>query len=151
MTPQTLFLDFDGVLNNDVFIRQQRNHPPKDGTKVFDPTNRTQLNRLCEQLPVDRIVISSSWKVHHSLPKLRGILTGSGFEHAAIVVDVTVDIGAGPESREAEILCWIEQSRLVNFVIIDDFQLSQDFEGRYFRTASWAGLTAEIVDSILQR
>ncbi len=58
----TLFLDFDGVLNNDNFLRHQKNHVRPEAHKLFDPANIASLNKLCCELQIAKIVISSTWR-----------------------------------------------------------------------------------------
>ncbi|MCX6117362.1 MAG: HAD domain-containing protein, partial [Proteobacteria bacterium] len=57
---KVLILDFDGVLNNEPYLRRQKNHP--SGYRVFDPKNIASLNSLVETIKFDQIVVSSSWK-----------------------------------------------------------------------------------------
>ena len=74
-----MFLDFDGVLNNEPFLRHQRNHPPPDGPRLFAHKNMQALNKLCNELPVSSIVVSSSWRTNRDLDELRLLLAREGF------------------------------------------------------------------------
>lgn len=97
----TLMLDFDGVLNNEVFLRQQRN---RGGSRLFDPDNIANLDQLCALLPVEKIVVSSSWREGRTIEQLRGLLREEGFRRTDLLRDTTGPMaGSGARGRAAEI------------------------------------------------
>jgi hypothetical protein len=147
MPPVVVFLDFDGVLNGEGFVRQQRNHD-QGGHRLFDPLNLAALDRLCEQLPVAAIVVTSTWRIGRSVVELRRMLASEGFERADLILDVTPDLGAGLRSRANEIASWIAEHRHpIRPVILDDCELG--IRSNFFRTDPWTGLTSAKVDEVL--
>lgn len=153
--PIVLFLDFDGVLNGDRFLRHQRNHPPGRGHRLFDPDNLAALERLCVHAPVASIVVTSTWRVERSVVALRELLAGEGFGQVERIVDVTPDLGAGLRSRAAEIHAWIAThgegagSGPIRPLILDDFDLGSRIGEGFFRVDGNEGLTLARVDEIL--
>lgn len=150
--PIVLFLDFDGVLNGDRFLRQQRNHPPHGGHRLFDPDNLAALDRLCVQAPVASIVVTSTWRIGRTLAGLRELLAGEGFEQAERIVDVTPDLGAALRSRAIEIRTWIAGHDPIRPLILDDFDLGGELGGElegFFRIDASEGLTLARVDAVL--
>jgi hypothetical protein len=146
MLPVVLFLDFDGVLSGEGFVRSERNL--HDSRRIFDPANLAALDQLCERLPVTAIVVTSTWRIGRSLAGLRELLAGEGFERAELIRGVTPDLGAGVRSRADEINHWIaEQPAPIRPVILDDCELG--IREGFFRTDPWVGLTLAIVDQVI--
>ena len=148
MTGDTvLFLDFDGVLNSEGFLRWQRNH--SDEQKPFDAENIDALNSLIQRLGISRIVVSSSWKIGRSLDELRSLLCEAGMEYSEYVTDVTAGGSSGSEGRAEEILEAISRLEISDFLILDDFNLSEYFDERFYRVDSSKGLEMALVETIL--
>ncbi|GAB3975951.1 hypothetical protein GCM10028806_34660 [Spirosoma terrae] len=124
-----LFLDFDGVLNHELFhnewYEKLANWPidqPKPVKPEFCPRAIQSLNDLCEQFTHLSIVISSVWRAHGA-DRCLEILTSSGFSYPERVIDRT------PLSRHrvrgVEVLDWLKQNteygtKPVDYVILDD-------------------------------
>ncbi len=147
MPPLVLFLDFDGVLNGEAFLRRQRNHPLPGGLRNFDPDNLAALDHLCRQLAIERIVVSSTWRIDRSVAELRSMLAREGFPHAERIVDVTPDFGGGLRARPAEIHAWAANHRPLRMLVLDDapLELREDF----VRVDPNTGLTLALVEGIL--
>src|ERR1700749_2682785 len=99
----TVFLDFDGVLNNQKFVAYQHNHVAFTTLALFDPVNIDALNFLCAEIRIERIVISSSWRENRDVAALRNMLSSHGFQRVDLVQDVTPKLGQAYEARVAEI------------------------------------------------
>ena len=70
----TMFLDFDGVLNNEPFLRHQRNHPRPEGQLLFDPENISDAARNLEaRHPLVRLDLANVRWSHLNLPRKRGL------------------------------------------------------------------------------
>lgn len=144
MPPFVLFLDFDGVLNNEGFLRRQRNHQHHD-SRLFDPANLAALEQLCTRLSVSAIVVTSTWRIGRSLAVLRELLAGEGFEQTELMIGATPDLG----SRAAEIARWIaEHPAEIRPVILDDCELG--IRENFFRTDAGVGLTMDVVNRVIQ-
>ena len=119
-----LFLDIDGVLNStDWYIRRQK----KDLKEVYayhdwhydlDPVPLGLLKKLMTDVPDLNIVISSSWRMSHTLEEFKKQLA------PLISVDPERFIGMTPThkfGRGEEIKEWLSQHPEVKqFAIIDD-------------------------------
>jgi hypothetical protein len=144
-----MFLDFDGVLNNEPFLRHQRNHPLSTGQKLFDPENIGSLNRLCEELPVSSIVVSSSWRTNRDLHELRLLLSKEGFEAPGLLDAVTGHTADDVEGRAAEIAAHVKEMDLQDWFALDDFDLKPYLDARVPRVVGTTGLTSKLVAEIL--
>jgi hypothetical protein len=108
---RVIFLDFDGVLNNNRSIAEFGN------CYQFDPLCVEALNRILEETGA-RVVISSSWRCFWSLAEntetleVNGVLPGR-------VIDSTPELSV---DRGYEIDAWLKSSpaEIVSFVILDD-------------------------------
>lgn len=131
----TIFLDFDGVLHSESEV----------GSRPF---NRLPLleSALSEVDADFQIVISSSWRFHHSLEELRGHL-GSLQRY---VVGVTPEIRPCSDMRYHEILETVHSHDLTEWVAIDDsyWQFPPDCK-QLIRCDPKTGLQCEQVTSLL--
>lgn len=100
-----LFLDFDGVM-----------HPGNTGTFVHEP----KLAALLQELPRVRLVVTSTWRLSHSLEDLRGWFSPAV---AARLVDVTPELPHLTESdrvRQREIEAWLRKNPTTRWCALDD-------------------------------
>jgi len=142
----SLYLDFDGVLNNDPFLRHQKNHVSPEEHRLFDPANLAAADELIAKLPVARIIVSSSWRVGRSAAELAALLASEGLESSQLVADCTDVMG----NREEEIRAHVLTSGASNFIVLDDEPLRSFGAHQFFRTPASKGLTRELVAHILQ-
>lgn len=119
-----VFLDFDGVLNTLTDIAFGQVSAP------FNSDAIARLNDILDQSKA-KVVISSSWRVHHSLGELRTLLEEIGFRgeiigctpvHSYKGAQGLPDIGL---IRCQEIQAWINAhpEPLTSFVVLDDLEL----------------------------
>jgi 16S rRNA C1402 (ribose-2'-O) methylase RsmI len=104
-----IFLDFDGVLNDRKWLSREGSRDD------VDPERVKLLNWLVRATDA-KIVISSTWRILHTLEELRTILDRAGF--IGEVIDVTPGGGGvrGPQIQE-----WIDTNKFKGqFVILDD-------------------------------
>ena len=124
-------LDFDGVLD----IR---------GT--FSKAACKNLNRLLDEVPEAKIVVSSSWR-QHGLEFCKKLLQTHGIDSTR-VVDIT---GNEVGSRGMQVKTWLQRhSEVTHYVILDD---QQDFDSaqqdHFVKTLSYVGLTsADVTKSV---
>ena len=142
----SLYLDFDGVLNNDRFLRHQKNHLPRQQHRLFDPENLAAADLLCAELPVDHITVTSSWRVGRSIPELRELLRSEAFQHAHLISSVTDSM----DDRTEEIRTHVLQNNVQHVLILDDEPLHPYRKPTFFRTSPGRGLTRAFVGEILQ-
>ncbi len=143
----TLYLDFDGVLNNDPFLRHQRNVVPPEDHALFDPANILAANHLCDELPVAQIVVTSSWREGRTIQQLRDLLAGEAFCRSDLVAAVTASTGDRVEEIEAHIVL----NSVRNHLVLDDMNLHPMAPPVFFRTSGATGLTMQQAAEILAR
>jgi hypothetical protein len=105
-----VFLDFDGVLNSDSWIYS---HDTR-GFDHVDPSRVHLVNDLLHRTDA-HVVVSSAWRILHSLPSLRRGLASKGFRGRIIGVTDR----SGP-IRGCEIDRCLELHGRPPFVILDD-------------------------------
>jgi hypothetical protein len=116
-----VFLDFDGVLNSHQFWFKS---PPKDrGITMIDAEAVERLERLCFETQAN-IVISSTWRIIHKLPKLKEWLRKRGLKTPKIL-GVTPNLvnrkGRGDEiQRWLDVISVREELDIEGVVILDD-------------------------------
>ncbi len=118
-----VFLDFDGVLNS-------LNEIVFDKHAEFNRDAMGRLNDIVREANA-KVVISSSWRVIHSIDELRQILKESGFQGEVIGVTPVfshqnavglADVGM---IRCREIQAWLDAHPhpVASFVCLDDLEL----------------------------
>ena len=114
-----IFLDIDGVLRTDVSDRywsEVTGQPiPKSVfDRLFSSHSIAILNEIV-YITGAKVVITSTWRVQHSLEQLRSIFKIRGFRGQ--IIDTTKIIG----NRGEEIQEWLDDTHVVNkYVVIDD-------------------------------
>jgi hypothetical protein len=142
----TLFLDFNGVLTN-TRARQRRSIEASYAEdRFFAPENIEALNRLCTELPVGGIVVTSTWRLGQSLESLRELLQGEGFSHPHLLKAATIALG----SRADEIDHFIANRDLERWLILDDMSLGTRFGERFFQTSPAVGFTEAMCDEVVR-
>lgn len=135
----TVFLDFEGVLNNDGY----------DGPTLFDPANVAALDFLCNSLPVKDIVISSSFRRGRTVEQLRAMLVAEGFEHGHLVTGMTPLLAFEPNTRANEIRRWCQQNRPAVVLVLDDMDIQTLPVDQFHRIDSSTGLTLKRVEDLI--
>jgi len=144
-----LFLDFDGVLNGDDFLRFQKAHVPRAEHRLFDPRNLRALEHLVDQLRIEYCIVSSSWRKDRSIPQIRELLGREGLACTHRITGVTPVLGRRAlDLRAAEIAAWIGTHAPERYVVLDDFDLTAEHGSSFFRTDAATGLTLELVEKI---
>ena len=108
-----LFLDIDGVLNNEVILK---NAPH---CEVLDATNVQQLNHIIAQTGA-KVVVSSAWRQGRTIKQLQEVLEHDGF--VGEVIGKTPRLLAGV--RGDEIMSWIETGTAQYGVDVESLQPS---------------------------
>jgi hypothetical protein len=139
-----LFLDIDGVLHPD----------PAKAEDAF--CQRHLLWQVLIARPQLRVVISSDWRLHHSLPKLADwIAKGSGEALTPRIVGITPVLqGARHEyrGREKECLAWREQNAPESWLALDDVASNFTFGSPHLCLINYrTGLIEADVETLLAR
>jgi len=122
-----VFLDVDGVLNHSGMWDDP---PPRSSCPAtlefrreqFDPACVERVERLCTSTGAV-VVISSSWRIAHSLAELRCMLRCRGLQAAVVGATPRLpdrDIDAQRIERGHEIRTWLDaHGRGLPFVVLD--------------------------------
>lgn len=139
-----IFLDVDGVLN-----RLTDAPAPTASSELWtpediDPVAVQSLNGLIRRTTA-RIVISSSWRLHHSVPELVSLLDGRGL--SGEIVGVTPRMSGEP--RGVEIRTWLAANARSEaaFVVLDDEAPSAGLHSHWVRTDPAVGLSENDIDT----
>lgn len=155
-----IFLDIDGVLNNQLWYGSDKHKALPQSSKIewkisqFDPTSMKFLKSLLIDTKAE-IVISSSWRKSNSLENLRTLFEPFGIPKEKIIgltpiINYSKNFGSVP--RGCEIKSWLDkrytdsQRGEYQYVILDDdsdMLLWQ--QENYFRVDGYCGLTPNII------
>lgn len=117
MARKILFLDFDGVVNSAEVIYSR---------KRGDAIDRGMVERVSRVVAATncKIVISSTWRLLHSLPELAHLLRAYGLSdngQESVIIGKTPDLDRSVNNRGDEIQAWLNENPDVkDFVILDD-------------------------------
>jgi len=139
-----IFLDIDGVL-----------HPePATAKQAF--CRRHLLWEMLSARPRLRLVISSDWREHHSLPELTGLITSGGDARLSDRFIGTTPVIPGAKNeyrgRERECLHWLAESGFTDgqWLAIDDVAGNFSYGSpRLVLTDYRVGLTSQDVEHVL--
>ena len=118
---KVIFLDIDGVLVTRNSIKYQYLNFPDEPNIRFSKKAVKNLNKLV-RLTKAKIVISSTWRLFHSLEKLQNIFEEQKIE-GEIISTTSVEKATVEEDipRGQKIADWLEQyPKVKQYVIIDD-------------------------------
>lgn len=106
MTTKIIFLDFDGVLNNQLWYVKTKGSRERDD---LDKESIGFLNNLIEATGA-KVVITSTWRLGRTIEELQEILVRNGF--TGEVIGKTKDLRYGEDGdcvlRGNEILQWMK-------------------------------------------
>lgn len=154
---RVIFLDFDGVMNNNKFLRSNPSAENASAQQV-DPRAVALLDKLVKSTDA-KIVISSTWRHSRKLSEIQGILRQAGSRVAfRAVIDRTP---VGESNRGQEIQEWLEldpEREVVNpaheplqaYVILDDTnEMTPEQQDHLVQTNPQVGLTdQDVVEAI---
>ena len=142
-----IFLDIDGVLNNHAALKRR---PQLDSDCV------AVLSTLAELIDA-RIVISSTWRLFHTIEELRETLGKAGLFDPDRIIDMTPrlldfhgDICVS-QPRGVEIQAWLSaHPDVARFVILDDDADMAHLAPHLVQTSMATGLTRRHLPAVLR-
>lgn len=147
-----LFLDFDGVLNSERWVKRNQDKFKSlewRMTTAIDPEAVAHLNKIVAATAC-KVVISSTWRIMHELPKLRAILKQHGFQYSSDVIDRTPS-GLSSSRRGHEIAHWLnEHGPIDGIVIIDDDSDMEHLRHKLVQTSWVNGLMDDHVEPAIR-
>lgn len=156
ITMKVVFLDIDGVLNYEHFVRS--NDGVSDNfnlmgrfewyISMFNRNCVMQLNRILRETGA-KVVLSSSWRKMFDVETIQEFLEAKGFEGE--LIDKTPNHGQRP-CRGEEIQEWLEDHPEVEaFVVLDDALDVYPHADRWVQTFyEGYGLTEECADKAIK-
>lgn len=132
----TIFTDIDGVLNP-----HWKKQWCKKSIKLY--------NEICNKYNL-QCVISSTWRLNHTIEQLQKIFTEQGITVKIVGYTPCHDCG----DRGAEILEYIETNNIEKYLVIDDKirdiveYINEDF---VVKTISYIGINNETIEEIEQK
>ena len=160
-----LFLDLDGVVNSARYFERsraereallQRPHTPEDKiVHQLDPDAIVHLNAIMNAEPGTKIVISSSWRLVHSVGSIMRALRARGFEYARSIIGKTgySAVGNSTNRRGLEIQMYLDATSFImprRIAILDDDRDTGDLLPFLVHTSWEHGLLAEHVAPTLK-
>ena len=151
MNTKLIFLDIDGVLNNQLYYTSGR-ADERDFRTNIDPVSVGFLNTLIKNTDA-KVIVTSTWRLGRTVGELQKILDDEGF--TGEIIDRTKDLRRGNEGdsilRGNEILCYMKEHPEVlgcsysdyrHYVIFDD-DTDMLYWHRYnfIKTDPYCGLT----------
>jgi hypothetical protein len=142
-TKPVIFLDIDGVLNNERWAKKMFSLTRETAAWELDPANIDALNRLIDKVDAD-IVVSSCWRVREDLADV------------LVVWGLPRPIGRTPRlpgaSRGEEIAAWLlGHPDVEQFVIIDDDDdMLPEQKSRFVKVSGDVGFGWEQVNQALE-
>ena len=135
MDKSTIFLDIDGVLA----LPKQYHGRKTDiyGAYGFDVTCVKILNEIVDATNAE-IVLSSDWKLNYDMDTMNNIFNFNGIK--TYIVHYTPSLWGVKydnlkqleECRANEILQYVRNHKIVNYVAIDDLNLSKWIDDEHF-------------------
>lgn len=140
---KVIFLDIDGVLNSDPFLKDQHDIGSFEDVDHIDPSRINILNKLIHETGAS-IVISSAWRLQFKFDNLALFLNKLGINGA--IIDRTIDF---KNIRDLEISKWIADNKPSNIVILEDCHDMNDLLPFTVMTDPDVGLSEEDVISAI--
>jgi hypothetical protein len=142
------FLDIDGVLNNEKVL--------SCAGEELDPECVKLVEVLVQETGAN-IVITSAWRLSHSLISIQHHFKRLGFAYPERIIGATSDLSAQSrggvwvsEPRGMEINLWLKQIPVDAFVILDDDSDMRPVQDKLVQTSFRTGLTRKHVDRAKQ-
>jgi hypothetical protein len=111
-----LFLDFDGVMNCQSFIRSlEQPFNTTCDSEIISPDAIIRLNKIIRETKAE-VVVSSVWRKTKTAFMLQCMMLRHGFEGE--IIDTTPNSAKG--IRGLEIQDWLDRNSVEAFVILDD-------------------------------
>ena len=150
-----IFLDFDGVLNSQLYFKKRRAEKLAGHdlgvAGDLDPEAVGFLNEMIEKTGA-KVVVSSTWRIGMTIEELQELLEKVGFKGE--VVGITPDLRGGSVLRGNEILEWIKDNPAIvrgyysdytDYVIFDgDSDMLYWQRNNYFQCDGYVGLTPNV-------
>lgn len=153
---KVLFLDIDGVLNSNEYVKTDRYLKKEQGVGFpdcdLDENAIKRVNHICEKTGA-KIVISSTWReMNDCIPSL--IRNGLKIKVIGLTpcLDRKTESGVWmAKTRGQEIQAWLDKNEVDEYVILDDDKDMLDSQlSNFINTNYLYGLTEEDVEEAIK-
>lgn len=136
-----IFLDIDGVLATTMqYYTNRKKWNPEYNRYKFDEKCVKVFNSILEKLNDVIIILSSDWKLTYTIEQMNRIFEINGVN--AKVTDITpslwgvrfTSLSQLEECRAGEILKYVEEHQITNWLAIDDLNLSKWIPENFVQT-----------------
>jgi HAD domain in Swiss Army Knife RNA repair proteins len=154
---KVLFLDFDGVLNDDTYLRRVREQGLVQGLGLRDPSDRHMLDpariALLDSLlalsGVD-VVLSTSWRMIYTTDELKEFLRLQGMQCVGKIIGRTKN-PINHVQRGVLIRLWLDDHpEYTHHVALDDDPGAAECDVKLVQTDPLVGLTDDDVETALK-
>lgn len=145
-----IFLDIDGVLNSRTYFNSRKQI--RDIADNLDPVAIGYLNQLIKDTGA-YVVISSTWRMHHSKEELIELLSSRGFK--GVIIGCTPVLSSPHTVRGNEIHSWMRENPEIigtpvcdfnSYVILDDdSDMLYWHKDNFILVDGFVGLTPNVV------
>ena len=142
---KVLFLDFDGVLNTDLYVRNKNRYGV-----ILEPSKMILLKDIIEKTQA-KIVIHTSWRRYWSQKAIHWI--GKDINEIFLQYGLWIDDKTSDRlNRKESIEEYIKRYDIKQFVVVDDIYIdSYLIKNSFVRTQSVYGLTNELAKDIINK
>jgi hypothetical protein len=155
---KVIFLDFDGVLNDEKWVAQGRDescdvHSAQWDASGLDPSKVRILNDIVSKTGA-KIVISSSWRMGRTIGQIREILEIVGF--VGEIIGRTKSSRCQGDDRGDQIAHWLQVEKAMfgdcveTFAILDDDNDMGPVMPMLVKTSFREGLTEEKAEQVVR-
>ncbi len=144
---KVLFLDLDGVCNSQTyFIATVGERTFENLASQLDPVAVALLNGVVDRTGCE-VVISSTWRLIHTLGEIYRALHTKGYKHR--LYGVTPNSSSG--YRGKEILAWLSDNpECETYAVVDDSSDMTGVRDRFVQTTWMNGLQQEHVEKLVE-
>ena len=156
---KVIFLDFDGVLNSaEYMLFNKEEWNSGDDAGMIDPDSVALVNQIIEKTGA-KVVISSSWRLGHTIDELKTILKRKGFIGEVIgMTPPTFLLNPDDEEnkqfseRGHEIQKWLrtQKETIESFVILDDESDMVHLKPRLVQTTWRSGINETHIEAAIK-
>jgi hypothetical protein len=163
---KVIFLDFDGVLNSSAsFLMESRRKKkllpvkPRLAKQIkvndtFSAVCASNFQYILDKCPDVKVVISSTWRVIHSMEYLLAKLEEYGIDSSRVIGKTPRAVGQGFSGapRGDDISEWLaEHPEVTDYVILDDNSDMTVHMDKLVQTTWLDGLTLSIASTVIAR
>lgn len=143
---KVIFLDVDGVLNNNAYIQFMVDHlrVQRPGYHLLDPLCVMRLNKIVAATGAE-LVLSSTWRILYTVDEFNMV---AGRQGVPKIIDSTERHVRPPRGKEIQ--TWLDaHDEVETFIILDDDDDMAHLRDRLVLVKNWIGLQDQDVEKAI--